>query len=568
MKAFVLLFALSSFAFSQYRQVGRFEQTSIENGHVTTRILTVAEVYGSADKNLRIISPIHKSIAYPLAPEFQQHPDLLNNSMIRWTFIDPVAIAGHCQTSANGYQTVGYGLNTERVSLYTNASNTPLWEYSVNPNTFDNYVAISDTGGVIAAGAYQNIYLFNRSSSTPFFNLDLTAITEPGTAGPLDLASNGRFLVATCNRTGSDSSSVFGFWRDSTNWVWRFKVGPLGSVGSALQGVKLSGNDSLVIVNTYSQFYVLRTYTGQLVYQGLINPISQTSGTQMAQGISGNGSIIATINYHGYLRVYQWNGSTYNLLWQHQEPPGTYYNWMSAVDISYDGSMIACGTLQFITTSSYDGKLKFFRTANGSTPIWTYTGFGDEVTSVSFSKNGNILSGCSWGDYYNPSVYDLLVWKISTNANVPIFRTDSPGSFYQVSTSEDGSTVFASGKRVHAREFGNGGQVYNVFIDTNDSPVSILPIGSGIPAQFRLEQNYPNPFNPNTTIEIHLPKSEYASLKIYDMLGREVLTLISRELTAGRYQVEFDGKDIASGIYYYQLEAGGFRAVRKMALIR
>jgi hypothetical protein len=102
----------------------------------------------------------------------------------------------------------------------------------------------------------------------------------------------------------------------------------------------------------------------------------------------------------------------------------------------------------------------------------------------------------------------------------------------------------------------------------HDSPVSILPIGSGIPAQFRLEQNYPNPFNPNTTIEIHLPKSEYVSLKIYDMLGREVLTLISRELTAGRYQVEFDGKDIASGIYYYQLEAGGFRAVRKMALIR
>ena len=132
---------------------------------------------------------------------------------------------------------------------------------------------------------------------------------------------------------------------------------------SSVQGIKIAANDSLLIVNAYGAFYVLRTYTGQLLYTNTIQ------GTQTSQGISGNGNIIAVIDYYGNLKVYQRNGAaSYGLLWQHQEPPGLYYNWMSAVDVSADGSLIACGTLNFINANTLDGKVKMFRTASGSTP--------------------------------------------------------------------------------------------------------------------------------------------------------------------------------------------------------
>lgn len=89
-----------------------------------------------------------------------------------------------------------------------------------------------------------------------------------------------------------------------------------------------------------------------------------------------------------------------------------------------------------------------------------------------FSKDGSILAACSWGDVNN-TLNDLLVFKTSVPAAAPVFVVNSPGSFFWCSASQNGSTVIASGKRVHARTFGNGGQVFNIFIDTSDTPLAI-----------------------------------------------------------------------------------------------
>ncbi len=483
------------------------------------------------------------------------------SSTIRWSFTDPIAIGDRSVTSANGlHQVTGWGLNTERISLYGNASSTPVWEYFANPNVFMNHVAISDAGGVIAGGSHHNILMFNNSSSTPFFNFNLeTQLADTGIAGPVDITASGSFIVACASR--NDSSWIFGFNSSSTNWVWRYRVGQTGGAGGAsIQGVKLSGNDSLVIVNTYGGFYVFRTYTGQLVFQGLINP-SSTSGTQFPQGISGNGNIIATINYSGNLRVYQWNGSTYNFLWQHPESG----HWMSAVDVNYDGSMIACGTLNFLGGSNYDGKVKLFRTTNGSTPLWTYAGCGDEVNCVSFSKNGEILAAATWGDIGNVN-NDLLVFKTSTLTPAPIFAVNSPGSFFWCNTSENGSTIIASGKKVHARTFGNGGEVYNIYIDTNDTPLGIN--NNSVPVSFTLHQNYPNPFNPTTQINYDISSDANANITVFDALGREVKTLVNKFHKSGKYSVIFDAGGLTSGVYFYRLTTGEFSDTKKLVLIK
>ncbi len=88
------------------------------------------------------------------------------------------------------------------------------------------------------------------------------------------------------------------------------------------------------------------------------------------------------------------------------------------------------------------------------------------------------------------------------------------------------------------------------------------------PIEFSLEQNYPNPFNPSTKIRFTIPESGNVSLKIFNLLGSEVATLINEEQQAGNYEVEFNAAALASGIYFYRLQAGSFVETKKMLLIK
>lgn len=91
---------------------------------------------------------------------------------------------------------------------------------------------------------------------------------------------------------------------------------------------------------------------------------------------------------------------------------------------------------------------------------------------------------------------------------------------------------------------------------------------TGIPNVYSLSQNYPNPFNPITKISYAIPKSGLVTMKIYDVLGRELLTLVNQELQAGYYMVDFDGTNFSSGVYYYRLESGTFTDTKKLMLIK
>jgi len=86
--------------------------------------------------------------------------------------------------------------------------------------------------------------------------------------------------------------------------------------------------------------------------------------------------------------------------------------------------------------------------------------------------------------------------------------------------------------------------------------------------EYKLSQNYPNPFNPVTKINFSLPKQGFATLKVYDILGREVRILINEMKQAGNYSVDFDASHLSSGIYFYRLESGSFSNVKKMILIK
>src|SRR5690606_19156836 len=98
--------------------------------------------------------------------------------------------------------------------------------------------------------------------------------------------------------------------------------------------------------------------------------------------------------------------------------------------------------------------------------------------------------------------------------------------------------------------------------------VGVEPISSNVPDRFTLGQNYPNPFNPSTKIQFNIPKASFVSMKIYDMLGREVENLVNEQLSPGSYEVEWNAKSLQSGVYFYKLSADGFTEVRKMTLVK
>jgi hypothetical protein len=89
-----------------------------------------------------------------------------------------------------------------------------------------------------------------------------------------------------------------------------------------------------------------------------------------------------------------------------------------------------------------------------------------------------------------------------------------------------------------------------------------------VPQTFLLYQNYPNPFNPATKIRFSLPKSSFATIVIYDVLGRELKTLVNEQLNAGTYEAEWSADKFSSGVYYYKLIAGDFSETRKAVLIK
>jgi hypothetical protein len=97
---------------------------------------------------------------------------------------------------------------------------------------------------------------------------------------------------------------------------------------------------------------------------------------------------------------------------------------------------------------------------------------------------------------------------------------------------------------------------------------NVIEVDAGLPKVFALEQNYPNPFNPTTVISYQLPVASEVSLKVYDVLGKEVMTLVNGRQAAGAYNYTLNASNLSSGVYFYRLRAGNFVSTKKMMLVK
>jgi len=175
------------------------------------------------------------------------------------------------------------------------------------------------------------------------------------------------------------------------------------------------------------------------------------------------------------------------------------------------------------------------------------------VTGISVDNSGAVF--VAFADYYNASLGAYFTTDQGTS-----WTHAGLDSVYVTSLVSFGDSTYALSSNAGA-----------FFVGKN--PVTAVKQQSGIPNSFALFQNYPNPFNPTTAIRYQLSAISHVTLKIYDILGREVTTLVDEKENAGTHQIRFDGTRFASGVYFYRLEAkseGGmsFMQTKKLVLIK
>lgn len=172
--------------------------------------------------------------------------------------------------------------------------------------------------------------------------------------------------------------------------------------------------------------------------------------------------------------------------------------------------------------------------------------------SITKDKSGNIWIGTHGAGVFE---FDGKNWINYTTCNSSLSNDYIEGVY----ADQYGNIWFG------AEDFGKGISVYNPEgIITSISQIDYQKL----PQNYSLSQNYPNPFNPSTTIKYDIPKESFVKLKIYDILGREVKTLVKEQKSAGTYKVTFEASNLSSGVYFYRIQAGNFVQTKKLILLK
>jgi len=197
------------------------------------------------------------------------------------------------------------------------------------------------------------------------------------------------------------------------------------------------------------------------------------------------------------------------------------------------------------------GIYQFFSPSNSLIP-------GENISPLVVSPDGKLWFS-NFGSN-STSVYGLC-WFDGTNFGI-------------IPQQQTGGLPHAQIYDIEVKNIQNG---YELWISCASRGIAVLTVETSVtnqeeiintPTEFVLNQNYPNPFNPTTTISFSIPSSGFTSLKVYDILGNEVATLLNEEKPAGSYEINFNASSLSSGTYFYKLQAGSFLETKKMILLK
>jgi len=199
----------------------------------------------------------------------------------------------------------------------------------------------------------------------------------------------------------------------------------------------------------------------------------------------------------------------------------------------------------------------------GITDTLTLNGNGDASAVWIFKMTGSLTTASnSYVKLINGAQWTNVFWLVGTSATLGANSTFR-GNIMALSSIIANEGAFISG-RLLART--DSVSLHNNII--GGVPVVTSVQTKNIPEGFTLSQNYPNPFNPTTTINYQLPTSSIVTLKVYDVIGREVAMVVNEVKEVGSYSVQFDASHLSSGIYFYTIKAGNFTATKKLTLMK
>lgn len=263
------------------------------------------------------------------------------------------------------------------------------------------------------------------------------------------------------------------------------------------------------------------------------------------------------------------------------------------------------GLTSFASASSAEGLFVF----NGNIYLAEGATLGGRVWRRSVSGGANWVSVNTGGTGSDNEVrsFASLNNALYCSSNSGIYKTTNNGTNWSRVYSDPSRTILASGNYLFASYSNSSSSGFikssdagNTWIQKNEGfsgnptiismlvnngyvllgaignkiyrrPFDQVPvenITTAIPRIYSLSQNFPNPFNPETNIKFVIPKSEFVTIKVYDIVGKEVKELVNQNMTAGEYKVGFDGTGVESGVYFYKINAGEFTQTRKMILIK
>jgi len=203
---------------------------------------------------------------------------------------------------------------------------------------------------------------------------------------------------------------------------------------------------------------------------------------------------------------------------------------------------------------------------------------GMAVESISWQPKTGYL-WVSGGSYNNPPIkwwdQPAVMWTPNVwYAYDPVSKTIKDSLAWEFAIAKNANerpraiAFSPTGDTVYLGVFGGGTAPGVRRYIYSQTAVNVEREDGGIPTGYTLSQNYPNPFNPSTTIRFTITQTAQTTLKVYDVMGREVATLVNETLTAGAYTTKFDGANLPSGTYIYVLTSGGHRLTNKMVLLK
>lgn len=421
--------------------------------------------------------------------------------------------------------------------IKTDSTGNPLWTKTYGDILSDVAYCVSKTndGGFIIAGS---VGVPSAAGISDAFLLRID--NEGNTVWYKTYGQPGDHEIGNFTEQCSDGGFILaGFIADTSSYTSNFLVIKTDSLGNS-EWVQTYGG------NSNEEAYCIRQ----------VSPVGYIiSGVTDSYGAGGHDAWVLRIDDMG------------NTIWAR-----TFGGFSTEFGYSTlqtpDGGFVVTGITASFGNGSLDAWL--IKLNNAGDTLWTKTYGGSESEGGNSiqqtADNGFIITG--WTDSFGSGFDDVLIIRTNESGDTlwtKVIGGSSEERGQSVCQASDGGYIVAG----YTRSFGSGnGDIYLIRIDSDITTTNINDLNSNSLTSFQLFQNYPNPFNPTTKIGWQSSISSRQTLKIFDVLGNVVATLVDGYKPAGTYEVEFNASDIPSGIYFYQLKSGSNVQTKKLTLIK